>query len=109
MANVLYGVDADIDRSVTNRQEHFRRLGEVANLMLDAGVILIVSAAELRQDDLEIVKVSVPAEQIATVWVGASGAAGVAVDLVVPDAPQSGAVDAVEALLQDRGVIFRPW
>ncbi|HUU33822.1 MAG TPA: adenylyl-sulfate kinase, partial [Vicinamibacterales bacterium] len=109
MANVLYGVDADIDRSVTNRQEHFRRLGEIANLMLDAGIILIVSAAELRQEDLETVKVSVPAERITTVWVGATGAADVACDLVVPDGAQSGSVEAVEALLQDRGVIFRPW
>ena len=110
MANVLYGVDADIDRSVTNRQEHFRRLGEIANLMLDAGVILIVSASELRQEDLETVKVSVPAERINTVWVGASGAAEVTPDLVVPDgAHQPGAVDAVESMLQDRGVIFRPW
>ena len=107
---MLYGVDADIDRSVTNRQEHFRRLGEIANLMLDAGVILIVSASELRQDDLETVKVSVPAERIVTVWVGSAGAADVACDAVVPDAArESGAVEAVEALLQDRGVIFRPW
>ena len=72
MANMLYGVDADIDRSVTNRHEHFRRLGEIANLMIDAGMILVVSAAELRQEDLDTVRVSVPAERIATVWVGAA-------------------------------------
>ena len=32
-----------------------RRLGEVANLMLDAGIILIVAAAELTQEDLEVI------------------------------------------------------
>ena len=47
IGNVLYGVDADIERKPENRQEHIRRLGEVANLMLDAGIILIVTAAEL--------------------------------------------------------------
>ena len=43
IGNVLYGVDADIDRDRENRREHLRRLAEVANLMLDAGVILIVT------------------------------------------------------------------
>ncbi len=61
MANMLYGVDADIDRTLANRHEHFRRLGEIAHLMLDAGLVFIVSAAELRADDLDIVRVSVPA------------------------------------------------
>src|SRR6185295_813079 len=42
LANVLYGVDADIDRGQDHRQEHLRRLGEVANILLDAGAILIV-------------------------------------------------------------------
>ena len=53
-----------------NRSEHLRRLGEVANLMLDAGVILIVTAAELTQDDLELIKTTVDPDRIETVWVG---------------------------------------
>lgn len=110
MANMLYGVDADIDRTATNRGEHFRRLGELANLMLDAGVLLIVSAAELTQEDLEIVKVSVPAERIVTVWVGSAVTTDIAADLVVAQqAPDQGGIDVIETLLQDRGVIFRPW
>ena len=47
IGNVLYGVDADIERKQENRLEHMRRLAEVANLMLDAGIILVVAAAEL--------------------------------------------------------------
>lgn len=106
MGNVLYGVDADIDRSGANRQEHFRRLGEIANLMLDAGVLLVVSVSELGQDDLDIVQMSVPSERILTVWVGEAGADGVACDLTLPDTTrESGAVDVVEAMLRARGVI----
>ncbi len=106
MGNVLYGVDADLDRTGTNRQEHFRRLGEIANLMLDAGVLLVVSVAELGQDELEIVQMSVPAERILTVWVGQPPAAGVACDLLWPDTTRaSGAVDAVVTLLRARDVI----
>ena len=67
---MLYGVDADIGRKEENRQEHMRRLAEVANLMLDAGVILIVSAAELKQEDLEVMKTTVDPERIDVIWVG---------------------------------------
>jgi len=106
MGNVLYGVDADLDRTGPNRQEHFRRLGEIANLMLDAGVLLVVSVADLGQDDLEIVQMSVPPERILTVWVGQPATAGVACDLLWPDTTrESGAVDAVVALLRARQVI----
>jgi len=106
MGNVLYGVDADLDRTGPNRQEHFRRLGEIANLMLDAGVLLVVSVADLGQDDLEIVQMSVPPERILTVWVGQPATAGVACDLQWPDTTrESGAVDAVVALLRARHVI----
>jgi bifunctional enzyme CysN/CysC len=55
IGSVLYGVDADIERKPENRLEHMRRLAEVANLMLDAGIILVVAGAELTQDDLEVI------------------------------------------------------
>jgi bifunctional enzyme CysN/CysC len=110
MANVLYGVDADIDRTAPNRAEHFRRLGELANLMIDAGILLIVSAAQLTQDDLEIVKVGVPADRIITIWVGAAVTTDIACDLVLPGSGgEQSAIDVIEATLQDRGVIYRPW
>ena len=107
MGNVLYGVDADLDRAGSHRQEHFRRLGEIANLMLDAGVLMVVSAAELQSDDLEVVRLSVPPERILTVWIGAAGAGAAAHDLLVPDStPESVAVHAMAAMLRARGVIL---
>jgi bifunctional enzyme CysN/CysC len=108
MANMLYGVDADIDRTRANRHEHFRRLGEIAHLMLDAGLILIVSAAELGPDDLDILKVSVPAEQIVTIWFGPADAATLACDLVVVDQDPDAACGEIEARLVAQGVLPRP-
>ncbi len=67
IGSVLYGVDADIERKPENRLEHMRRLAEVANLMLDAGIILVVAAAELTQDDLEIIKTAVQPDWIETI------------------------------------------
>jgi bifunctional enzyme CysN/CysC len=109
IGNVLYGVDADIERKQENRLEHMRRLAEVANLMLDAGIILVVAAAELTQDDLEVIKTAVQPDWIETVWAGDTITTDLAVDLHVPGGAIHEAVDRLKAHLQDKGVIFRPW
>ena len=83
IGSVLYGVDADIERKPENRLEHMRRLAEVANLMLDAGIILVVAAAELTQDDLEVIKTAVQPDWIETIWAGDT----ITTDLAVRPAP----------------------
>jgi len=70
MASVLYGVDADLGRASPQRAEHMRRLAEIANLMLDAGMILVVTAAELGREDLELISTGVEPERIRVAWVG---------------------------------------
>jgi bifunctional enzyme CysN/CysC len=109
IGNVLYGVDADIERKQENRLEHMRRLAEVANLMLDAGIILVVAAAELTQDDLEVIKTAVQPDWIETIWAGDSITTDLAVDLHLPGGAVPEAVDRLKAHLQDKGIIFRPW
>jgi len=109
IGNVLYGVDADLARGAENRREHLRRLAEVANLMLDAGVILIVTAAELTQSDIELIKTTVASERIEVVWVGENKTTDLVHDLQIADADAEDAVDQVKRLLQDKGIIFRPW
>jgi bifunctional enzyme CysN/CysC len=109
IGNVLYGVDADIERKQANRLEHMRRLAEVANIMLDAGIILIVAAAELTQDDLEVIKTAVQPELIETVWAGDNITTDLAFDLHLPRSPAAESVDRLKAHLQDKGIIFRPW
>ena len=109
IGNVLYGVDADIERKQENRLEHMRRLAEVANLMLDAGIILVVAAAELTQDDLEVIKTAVQPDLIETVWAGDNITTDLSCDLQLPGGAVPEAVDRLKAHLQDKGVIFRPW
>ena len=110
MANVLYGVDADLGREAGNRGEHLRRLSEVANMMLDSGAILIVTAQDLTQDDLEVVKTAVDPDRIELVWVGDRVTTDVAYDMVLgqQEAELEG-VDRIKRLLQDKGILFRPW
>jgi len=110
MANVLYGVDADLERDAGRRGEHLRRLGEVANILLDAGALLIVTAQELTQDDLDVVTTAVDPERIELGWVGDQVTTDVTCDLVLAEQEaESEGVDRIKRLLQDKGVLFRPW
>ncbi len=110
IANVLYGVDADIERSDDNRREHLRRLAEVANLLLDAGIILIVTAQELSQHDLDLIRTTVEVDRVDVVWIGERLTTDINCDVHLDDTvdPQEGA-KLIESRLQDLGVIFRPW
>jgi bifunctional enzyme CysN/CysC len=105
IANVLYGVDADLDRTREHRREHLRRVAEVANLMLDAGVILLVTAAELTRQEIELFGIMVDPEQIETVWVGPHVTTDIAFDLQIPAGSTAEGASLVVDLLRRRGII----
>jgi len=111
IGNLLYGVDADIKHSEENqKEEHLRRLAEVSHIMLDAGTILIVTAIEISQQDLDLIKTTVDAEHIETVWIGENITTDVDYDLHIPDfKDEKEASRQIKSLLQDRGIIFKPW
>ena len=110
IGNLLYGVDADIGRAVDDRSEHMRRLAEIANLMLDSGSILIVTASELTPGDLAIIKEGVDPDRVTTVWLGDGELTGLASDMTVSDTlPKAEAAEQIKSLLRDQGVVFRPW
>ena len=72
IGSVIYGVNADLKRKAqaSDWHEHVRRFAEVCHLLLDTGMILIVTAVELTQADLEILKTVIDAEYIETFWLG---------------------------------------
>ncbi len=111
MGNLLYGIDADIKSSVQNDQgEHFRRLAEVANIMLDAGLILVVSVIELTRDDLRRLHMGVNLEKIETVWLGEEVNTDVDISLHIPETfSQEKTVATIKAYMQRKGIIYRPW
>jgi len=111
IGNLLYGVDADIKNGDNgHKEEHLRRLAEVSHLMLDAGAILVVTAVELSQSDLELIKTTVNPQQIETVWLGDRVTTDLEFDLHIPEFTSEEQVSAqIKGLLQDRGIIFRPW
>jgi len=109
IANVLYGVDADIKKpgpDQSHRPEHLRRLAEVANILLDAGVILVVTAIGLTQDELEIIQNVVDSDLIEAVWLGDEPT-----DIQALHVPNLDNMDqtleTVKAMLQNKGIIFK--
>lgn len=110
IGNVLYGVDADIKGKLPNeREEHLRRLAEVAHIMLDAGAILVVTAVELSQDDLEIVKTIISPDKIKTIWVGEPVTTDVLFDLHLTSfGSTENAISIIKDLLQEKSIIFKP-
>jgi len=112
IGSIIYGVDADIDPKdkMKYRSEHLRRTAEVAYIMLESGMILIVTAIELNQDDLEIIKTVIDPEKILTVWVGEDITTDISYDIHISDyAKVEEAMNMIKSELQDRGIIFKPW
>ncbi|NLW89428.1 MAG: adenylyl-sulfate kinase [Clostridiaceae bacterium] len=102
----LYGVDSDMKLSGNNiREEHIRRFGEVANLMLDAGMILIVTARNMTQADLEIMKTVITGD-VAVMWVGKERMTDIFADLCFPDAYNPENLVKMNEHLAHYGVIF---
>jgi bifunctional enzyme CysN/CysC len=119
IGNILYGVDADIktkfagnripDRRVPDNREHLRRMAEVANIMLDSGMILIVTAIELTRKDMEIINATVNPKNILTVWVGKNITTDIPYDIYLPEYESvEQAAGKIKLSLQDKGVIFKP-
>jgi bifunctional enzyme CysN/CysC len=109
MGNLKYGVDADIKENGNHREEHFRRLSEVSHLMLDAGLILIVTASDINYNDLEIIKTIVNPDKLSTVWVGNDAPSGLSIDLILSDDTKvDDSVNSVVKELEEKGIIFKP-
>ncbi len=110
IANVLYGVDADIKKpgpDESHRPEHLRRLGEVANLLLDSGQIVIVTAIGLGREDLRMIANPIDNGLIETIWLGGNLTdIEPSLHLETLD-PLDETVARVCSLLKDKGIIDR--
>jgi bifunctional enzyme CysN/CysC len=83
VGNILYGVDSDIKGQGNSRQEHIRRLAEVAHILLDAGIILIVTAIKLTQDDLDLIKTIINPDRIFVIWAGEDVTTDISYDIKI--------------------------
>ncbi len=108
MGGIRYGIDADLlERD--DRHEHIRRMAEVANLMLHAGLILIVTARDITAQELELVRAVIDGELIESVWVGSRRTTDLDADLHLTDDDPAECAGRIKETLQRKGIIFRPW
>ena len=76
--------------------------------MLDAGMLFIVSAANLTASDIALVEELVGADRVRVAVM--SDDANVAADLVLgANEPIESGIEKIKSLLAREGVIFRPW
>lgn len=109
IGNIIHGLSADLEgKSEEHKDEHIRRVAETANILLDAGIILIVTAIELSQKDIEIIKTGVGSEKVNTFWIGEN----VTTDIEEYTQIESfenfdEAVLKIKSDIQDKGIIFK--
>lgn len=108
--SVIYGVDADLTKngSLATHAEHIRRLSEVVHLLVDTGLIVIVTAADLNQDDLKVMETVLDPNSIEKVWIGEDKDTDLRFDIQFDagENPEHAAVMIMQ-LLQEHGMIFR--
>lgn len=70
IGNLLRGLDADLEKERKFRGEHVRRMGEVAHIWMDAGLIVVATASNLNDDELRLLQEVVNRDMVLIVNVG---------------------------------------
>ncbi|MFW6211306.1 MAG: GTP-binding protein [Spirochaetota bacterium] len=107
--NVEHGVSADLQEVPMIREEHVRRLAEVAHLFLDAGIMLIVSGIKLTAADIDVLRVPVNPESMLIVQVGERQAKGIVNHLVLEGDSRESSIEKIKRALRKTGAIFSPY
>lgn len=108
--NVLAGLDADMTVKrhhlyPEDREEMIRRLAELANILMDVGIILVATVSELTYDERETFRMSVSPIEVQTIWVGSTDGSDVEADYTIEDAGTAeDHLETVVKLLKDSGV-----
>ena len=109
IGNLLYGIAGEIktEGEIPARYEHMRRLGEVANIMTDAGTLLIVTAADLGAKDIDVLSAAFEREHIHTVWLGDEVTADIEPEMHISDASDRQlTVARIKSFMIEKGLIF---
>ncbi len=85
LGDVMSGLDADIGDE--SRDEHLRRLGELARILTDSGQIFITSLSHVDDYDLEMLELLNKPNEIVVVHVGDNSFNTYAPSMVLPESP----------------------
>lgn len=108
IGSVLYGLDSDIADNPQAGEEHFRRIAEVAHILLNAGLIVIFTASELSAKNVQIIKTLTYPDWIETVWLGSKVTTDLECDLQISsDTSTEEAVSQIKSYMQQQGIILK--
>ena len=108
LGNFIYGVNGDIKAMEEgHNEEHFRRLAEFSNIMLSSGQILIVSAQDISEKELNVIQTAIDDSMIESIWIGDEVPTYTNYSMIVNDTinPKSFSI-LVKEHLQKKGIIF---
>jgi bifunctional enzyme CysN/CysC len=82
---------------------------EVSHLFLDSGMLLIVTAIEFTQEDLDIIKTVIDKDLVHVIWVGEKLTTDIEYDIHLKNRESiDEGIVLIKHLLQERGILFRP-
>ena len=106
ISNILLGLSADMRHKVEDRDEHIRRLGEIAHLFTDAGLIVISTITELEDYEAKSLKTLNQPKEIVYVTMGQTSLNKFKPDLhLKTESAEEKKVEAIVNLLKERAVI----
>lgn len=108
--NLIYGIYADMKdlQKEENREEFVRRFGEIANILVDTGNILITTIVEITKEELEMIKTIVAPENISIVWIGDKTTSDIESDLHIENINNiDEGVTILKEYLQEERVIMK--
>ncbi|MBZ4682769.1 MAG: bifunctional enzyme CysN/CysC [Fusobacteriaceae bacterium] len=114
LENLDFGLDSDIRECdiEKGKQEKLRRFGEITNILLDSGQIVIASIVELQNSEKELLSTlldDVNIKNFHTIWVGENITTDIDnIDLHISHFDYTEqAVNIIKQYLQDNNIIFR--
>jgi bifunctional enzyme CysN/CysC len=106
IGNLLRGLNADVEQHRLERHEHVRRMGEVAHLFMDAGLIVVATGSNINDAELSELHEVTSREGMVVVNVGPNGFKKAVVDLELNPAAGAGKnAEAILQLLKDRKIL----
>lgn len=78
--------EEDIDLNISPydlRKQQIKMLGEISKIILDAGIILIVTIVKMTNNDLEQIKTIINPEKIRAIWIGKNITSDIKYDLKI--------------------------
>ncbi len=99
ISSLIEGLDADVGQNFRGRDEHIRRLGELARIMTDAGLIFISSLERADGYDLQKLKILNSPNELFVVSVGGSTFKNYQINLVLE--PDVSPAETVQTILHE--------